>query len=99
MMRLKAADIAVVNDNTNLHRFADLFDMGGDTILRGFGKVVGKKQDAAGAEAFGFLGKLNRYTRWSAGPGNNGHVATTGIHGGLDDCGILFRFEREEFAR
>ena len=71
MVRLEAADVAVVDDDADLDGLADLVDVRGDAFLIRLGQVVGKEQDALGAEALGFLRVLDGYARRAAGAGEN----------------------------
>ncbi|MNV62735.1 hypothetical protein D3C71_1552940 [compost metagenome] len=75
----------VVDDDTDLDRLADLFNVGGDAVLRRFGQVVGQQQDALGALALGFLCVGDGGAGGAARAGQDGHFAGAGLHGGADD--------------
>ena len=69
MVRLQAADVAVVDDDADFNGLADLVDVCGDPVLIGLGEVVGEEEDTLGAEAFGLLGVLDGHTGRTTGAG------------------------------
>src|SRR5690606_15869768 len=46
---VEAADVAVVDHHTDVHRLAHLLDVSGNTFLGRFGQVVRQQQQALGA--------------------------------------------------
>jgi hypothetical protein len=99
VVRLEAADVAVVDHDADLDGLADLVDVRGDAFLVGLGEVMGQKQDALGAEALGFLCVLDGHARRATGAGEDRDESVAGIDRGLDDGGVFLGFEGKELTR
>ena len=99
VVRLEAADVAVVDDDADLDGLADLVDVRGDAFLVGLGEVMRQEQDALGAEALSFLRVLDGHARRAARAGEDRDESVAGVDRGLDDGGVFLGFEREELTR
>ncbi len=93
------ADVAVVDDDAELHALAHGFHVGDQAFLAGFGQVVRQQQDAVGTGLLGRLRALDGKARGAARARDDRHLAAAGVHRGLDDAGVLVSGEREELAR
>jgi hypothetical protein len=60
--------------------------VGDQAFLRGFGQVVRQQQQALRAGLLGFLG-VSGHAGQAADAGQDRHLATAGVHCGLDDFG------------
>ena len=85
MVRLQAADVAVVDDDADFNGLADLVDVCGDPVLIGLGEVVGEEEDTLRTEAFGFLSVLDGHAGRAAGAGENRDEPIARIDGGFDN--------------
>ena len=96
--RREARAVAVVDDDAELHALADLLHMGDQAFLAGFGQVMRHQQNAVGTQSFSLLGMGDGVAGGAASAGDDGHLATAGIHGGLDDLAVFLAIQREVFA-
>src|SRR5690606_7054983 len=99
MFGVQTAERSVVDDDAEINRFANLFDMGHYAGRAGFCQVMRQQQDAVCAQALGFLRVSDGLPGGATRAGNYRYLARAGSYCGGNDLAVLLGFQGEKLAR